>query len=57
MSINRILNSDRSMKAATGLSVSEFGELTEDFGRGNVGENWNRYEREFNDTVYFTDVR
>ena len=45
ISVDRALNGDRLMKATTGLSVSEFDELTPKFAQEIETERWNRYER------------
>jgi len=45
ISINRASKSDRTMRATTGLSVSEFDELALKFAQAIEVERWNRYER------------
>ena len=45
ISINRASKSDRTMGATTGLSVSEFDELTPKFAQELEAERWNKYER------------
>lgn len=45
ISVDRALKGDRLMRAATGVSVSEFDELTPKFGQKLEYEKWNRYEQ------------
>ncbi len=44
LNIDRALGDDRLMKAITGLTVSEFNELTESFREEFQNETWVRYE-------------
>jgi len=45
INVDRALKGDRMMKAVTGVSVSEFGELAPKFGQKLEYEKWDRYEQ------------
>lgn len=45
INVDRDLKGDRLMRAVTGVSASEFGELAPKFGQNIEYEKWNRYEQ------------
>ncbi len=45
INIEHVLNSNRSMKAATGMSSSEFTQMTESFDQELQNERWMEYEK------------